>query len=410
GEAIYNDAGGLPDANHPFQVAYLPDVDKEDYLQRIQDFSRAKNGDKKYPQIVFEGNVPGMLDKNPLLNRLLDADDWHDLGNRPPLAFLGDPVAIKDPTAALMRRQSGHNLLMIGQNDLQALGILAGATIGLAAQLSPLAGEHGRARFFILDGTPPESHNFGLFNKVAAVLPHDVQVGGLRDVPAFLNEVAAEVSRRQAAGQTDAPPWFVIIHDLQRFRDLRKKEDDFSFGRMGEEQTLSPAQQLGNILREGPGLGVSVLTWCDTLNNLQRTFDRQGLRELELRVLFQMSQNDSSSLIDSPVASRLGPQRALFHSEEVGALEKFRPYGLPSDEWLDRVKERFAARPQPEPPPPPAASVSETPSALSAAPNGDGEASSPAREAAQSGNGSNGSDGPNGAESKPRAEIDPEPA
>ncbi|HEV7222745.1 MAG TPA: FtsK/SpoIIIE domain-containing protein, partial [Pirellulales bacterium] len=89
GEAIYNDAGGLPDANHPFQVAYLPDVDKEHYLQRIQDFSRAKNGDKKYPQIVFEGNVPGMLDKNPLLNRLLDADDWHDLGNRPPLAFLG---------------------------------------------------------------------------------------------------------------------------------------------------------------------------------------------------------------------------------------------------------------------------------------------------------------------------------
>jgi DNA segregation ATPase FtsK/SpoIIIE, S-DNA-T family len=412
GEAIYNDAGGLPDANHPFQVAYLPDVDKEDYLERLRNFSQAQRPDKVYPQIVFEGNVPGMLDKNPLLNRLLDADGWHDLGNRPPMAFLGDPVAIKDPTAALLRRQSGHNLLMIGQNDLQALGILAGATIGLAAQLSPLAGEQGRARFFILDGTPPESHNAGLFNKVAAVLPHDVQVGGLRDVPAFLNEVAAEVSRRQAAGQTDAPPWFLIIHDLQRFRDLRKKEDDFGFGRMGEEQTLSPAQQLGNILREGPGLGVSVLTWCDTLNNLQRTFDRQALRELELRVLFQMSQNDSSSLIDSPVASRLGPQRALFHSEEVGALEKFRPYGLPSDEWLARVKERFAARPQPEPPPapPPAAAVSETPAAPSAAPNGDGEASSPARETAETGNGSNGSDGPNGAESKPRAEIDPEPA
>src|SRR6185312_4197212 len=132
-------------------------------------------------------------------------------------------------------------------------------------------------------------------------------------------------------------------------------------------------------------------------------------------VLFQMSQNDSSSLIDSPVASRLGPQRALFHSEEVGALEKFRPYGLPSDEWLARVKERFAARPQPEPPPAPptVASASETPSA---APNGDGETSSPARETAETGNGSNGSEGsngaegPNGAESKPRAEIDPEPA
>ena len=408
GEAIYNDAGGLPDANHPFQVAFLPDVDKEDYLKRIREFSHAKNGDKQYPQIVFEGNVPGMFDKNPLLDPLLRAPGWHDLGNLPPLAFLGDPVAIKDPTAALMRRQSGHNLLLIGQNDLQAIGILSGALIGLAAQLSPLPTDQGEVRFFILDGTPPESPNAGYFNKVASIFPHNVRVGGLRDVPAFLSEVAGEVSRRQAAGQTDAPPWFLVIHDLQRFRDLRKKEDDFGFGRMGEEQTLSPSQQLGNILREGPGLGISLLAWCDTLNNLQRTFDRQAMRELELRVLFQMSQNDSSSLIDSPVASRLGPQRALFHSEEAGALEKFRPYGLPSNGWLAWVKERFAARPQPTRP------VPEAPAPLAAAPNGDGapncETSSPVRETAETANGSNGSDGASGAESKPRAEIDPEPA
>ncbi len=364
GEAIYNDAGGLPDANHPFQVAFLPDVDKEDYLKKIQNFSHARNGDKKYPQIVFEGNVPGMLDKNPQLGKFLEAKDWPDLGNRAPLAFLGDPVAIKDPTAALMRRQSGHNLLLIGQNDLQALGILAGATVGLAAQVSPMPTSQGRAKFFILDGTPPESPNAGYFNKIASILPHDVKVGGLRDVPAFLAEVAAEVTRRQTANQTDAPPWYLIIHDLQRFRDLRKKDDDFGFSRMGEEQAASPSQQLGNVLREGPGLGVAALIWCDTLNNLQRIFDRQALRELELRVLFQMSQNDSSSLIDSPVASRLGPQRALFHSEEAGALEKFRPYGLPNEEWLAMVKASFFARPLPPPPepsapPPPAQPKSE---------------------------------------------------
>jgi len=131
-------------------------------------------------------------------------------------------------------------------------------------------------------------------------------------------------------------------------------------------------------------------------------------------VLFQMSQNDSSSLIDSPVASRLGPQRALFHSEEAGALEKFRPYGLPSDEWLAWVKERFASRPQPAPPapppPPPAPPAPEASAPLAAVPNGDGEASPPAREAAETGNGSNGADGANGAESKPRSEIDPEMA
>ena len=67
--------------------------------------------------------------------------------------------------------------------------------------------------------------------------------------------------------------------------------------------------------------------WCDTLNNLQRSLDRQALREFEMRVLFQMSAADSSNLIDSPLASKLGLFRAFFYSEDQGRLEKFRPYG-----------------------------------------------------------------------------------
>jgi hypothetical protein len=58
-----------------------------------------------------------------------------------------------------------------------------------------------------------------------------------------------------------------------------------------------------------------------------------------MRVLFQMSVADSSNLIDSPAASKLGPNRALFGNEEDGVLQKFRPYGPPSAEWLGRVRE-----------------------------------------------------------------------
>ena len=72
-----------------------------------------------------------------------------------------------------------------------------------------------------------------------------------------------------------------------------------------------------------------VLTWCDTAANLARTVDRQGMREFEMRVLFQMSGADSTNLIDTPAASNLGMHRALFHDEESGVLEKFRPYAAP---------------------------------------------------------------------------------
>ena len=57
-----------------------------------------------------------------------------------------------------------------------------------------------------------------------------------------------------------------------------------------------------------------------------------------------MSSNDSAHLLDAPHASKLGPNRALFSGEEQARLEKFRPYGLPSDEWLATLKATFASR------------------------------------------------------------------
>ena len=74
----------------------------------------------------------------------------------------------------------------------------------------------------------------------------------------------------------------------------------------------------------------------------QRSPFLQGMRELGMRVVFQMSVADSSNLIDSPLASKLGVHRALFANEETGTLEKFRPYGLPSEAWLERVRQQLA--------------------------------------------------------------------
>ena len=36
GEAIYNDAGGLVEGNSPFQVAWLPDEQRDKYLDHGQ--------------------------------------------------------------------------------------------------------------------------------------------------------------------------------------------------------------------------------------------------------------------------------------------------------------------------------------------------------------------------------------
>jgi S-DNA-T family DNA segregation ATPase FtsK/SpoIIIE len=334
GEAIYNDANGRMEGNDFFQVVWLPDEKREQYLQKVHDLAMRRGLLPDRPQIVFEGNTPAEIGKNHLLQRLLE--QAATAAPRASNAWLGEAIAIKDPTAATFRPQSGSNLLILGQQEDPALGLMASSLLSLAAQHR----SQPETRFYILDGTPVDDAQAGYLAKLAEMLPFPVKTGGYRDTAAIMAEVAAEVERRQQVNDFDAP-LYLFVHGLQRFRDLRRADDDFGFG--GGDKPATPAQQFATALREGPPLGVYVLTFCDSLTNANRSLDRQGLREFEMKVLFQMSATDSGMLIDSPAASKLGLHRALFHSEERGQPEKFRPYGLPTAEWLAWVGQRLRA-------------------------------------------------------------------
>jgi hypothetical protein len=61
------------------------------------------------------------------------------------------------------------------------------------------------------------------------------------------------------------------------------------------------------------------------------------MAEFEMRILFQMSANDSARMIDSPAAQDLGLYRALLYNEQAGTVETFRPYAMPPVEWTEAV-------------------------------------------------------------------------
>jgi S-DNA-T family DNA segregation ATPase FtsK/SpoIIIE len=344
GEAIYNDANGATEGNHFFQVVWLSDDKREDYLKKLQQLAIERKPILNRIPIVFEGDAEAELFRNPLLRPLLEAPGWPK-SPRSSQAWLGDPVAIKDATAVLFRRQGGNHLLIVGQKAEGALGIMTATLISLAAQYPPAKSAKLRegARFLVIDGTPEDDASADYLDKVAGKLGHKVQVVGWRDAPRVITEVGEEVARRQQPDADDGPEIFLLIHDLGRFRDFRRKENDFGFGSSGEPAT--PSDHLAAILKEGSALGVHLVVWSDTLVNLNRVFDNQAVREFESRVLFQVSPTDSAHLLDSPAASKLGPNRALFSSEEQNRLEKFRPYGLPSEEWLETIRANLQARP-----------------------------------------------------------------
>jgi DNA segregation ATPase FtsK/SpoIIIE, S-DNA-T family len=335
GEAIYNDSNGLVEGNHPFQIVWLPDERRETYLEKVRKLADGHAAVAR-GQIVFEGNLPADPARNAELSDLLAATAAPPA--TAPRAWIGEAVAIKEPTAATFRPQSGCNLLLVGQNEDAALGSMAMAVVSLSAHHAP--GATSAPRFYLLDGSSAHSSHGAALARLASVVPNASLVGR-RELPAVVNELASEVARRQADADAAGSPVYVLVYGLHKLRDLRRDEEDFGFGRSDPDRPPDPAKQFTNLLREGPAVGVHVLAWCDSVNNLQRTWDRQTLREFEMRVAFQMNSNDSSTLIDVPLAAKLGPNRAWFVSEESGLLEKFRPYRWPSEEWLDSVARRL---------------------------------------------------------------------
>ena len=147
GEGIYNDMAGALEGNSPFQVVWLPEEVRDSYLSRVR--ARADRLGNRYPgPIVFEGNIPADVRENPLLREILEAASLKPATTA--RVWLGAPNSIKGPTEAAFRRQSGNNLLIVGQRDETVLALFSVALVALAAQYAP-----GSARLILLDATPP---------------------------------------------------------------------------------------------------------------------------------------------------------------------------------------------------------------------------------------------------------------
>ncbi len=327
GEGIYNAMHGLLEGNHMFQVVWLGDNKRDQLLTKVHAMYPAEAPVMK--PIVFEGAIPADIATNQLLMERWKSEQpasatWS--------AWLGDAIAIKDPTSAVFRKQSGSNLFILGQQEDLAVGLTVSSLVSLAGLSTEPCVD-------LVIGQALDAASEELVKTLTDTLP--IRLWPQRDLSTLLNELAEEIDRR---GQLGAPPRFLFLYGLQRLRDLRKPDDDFGFSRKGEDKT--PYRQFTHVLKEGPPVGVFTLLWCDTLVNLQRTIDRPTMREFDQRVMMQMSASDSSTLMDSPIAAKLGPQRALFFTEDQGRIEKFRPYALPSAKWIQSLP---ALRPQTHP-------------------------------------------------------------
>jgi hypothetical protein len=322
GEAIYNDEMGHKEKNVLVRVAFLP---PEERLQMLDEIGRLAAARPYQPPVTFEGRAPARLEANA---------EWLEHARaakasprrRPPAVrlWLGEPVEIKSPTAAVVERYPRSNLLIVGGNEEQAYGLLLAALLSLAAQYTP-----EEVRLAVTDFARPETVGYGLWSGLG--LPHPLEVAGPRQAGALLTQLLALLDQR-LSGEATPTEVFLLIPGLQRWRELRSTD---AYG----TQQSEPAKGLTRLAEEGPEVGIHLLAWADSLATAERVFKRGGLAHFDLRVALQMNDKESTDLLGSPSAARLGENRALFRHEdwESGRMEKFKPYALPEEETLARL-------------------------------------------------------------------------
>jgi hypothetical protein len=336
GQAIYNDASGRVEGNSPFQVAYISKAVQE---QRFAVLTKTDPfADERLcglgRQVIFDGNRAATWDASVCMQSLeaLPARDANAFG-----IVLGDSVSIEPAVAVPLSRQSGRNILIMGTEDRNAADAI-NSIIGTACY--SIKKRFGQLPELVaIDGSRPDDQYAAQIPVFLKGINPQAVVGDVRSAAETVERVYRELTARNTDPGASKPPVLFVISQLARLRDLRKN-DEFSFGG-SDEETTKPDAMLQEILRDGPGAGIHTVLWVDNWNSLSRWLARQSLHDLEIRILMQMSSNDSNNLIDSPIANRLDTHVMLVYDEAAGTTRKFRPYRIDQFEsvqaWVQSI-------------------------------------------------------------------------
>jgi S-DNA-T family DNA segregation ATPase FtsK/SpoIIIE len=322
GEAIFNARNGLPGGNVKFQVAYVDDAELNHHLNGIHDLAARLEISRK--PFVYEGSRPATIADNRALAGVVTQSP--DTVPRAIPLYLGEPAAIQEShTFYKMRRQAGHNVLMIGQHDETMFPMFVSALASWT-----LHQPRGSANLVVFNLTSDDDENpiYRHFDALHS-LPQHVRVGHNRNVLPWIDELSATLDQRRVQ-ENEAHPGsvhertLVAFYGIQRARDLVR-----------ETGTNTTTKKLVRLLHDGPEVGISFIVAADMYANLLRILDPKDLTDFGGRV----------AGIGADAGKILGEQSTgfkvrenygvLYEPDKPDVLQKFRTYGLAQLAWLE---------------------------------------------------------------------------
>lgn len=341
GEAIYNADGGAVAGNEKCQVAlFRSEVDLPLLIRTTREMADAA-GFRGQP-VVFDGANAPRLERCLPLCRARAAARWATTDVRA-TAWLGEPIGVDDPVAAVFERRASRNLLVVAPKEEDGVGVLLAAWVSLMCQHKPAS-----ARFHVLDLASPGGGCRAKVLKLQETFSHQIELlDNLNAAATVVRLNAAIASRQHNRGNPLGMSEYLIVFGLHRATSLT---DDPAARTSLAAIAAGPGQAgLAALIRGGPDVGVHALAWSDTVRNTRRAIGRD-LADFGLRVAGPLSAEESNVLLESAEATRLNRAgRLLFwDSDAPSETTKFRPYAIDDAEWTVEyaAEQRFWSDPR----------------------------------------------------------------
>lgn len=320
GECIYKNKTNQNSDNVVVKSFNLEQVQLKKLLPQIEEFAvrhdmQAKN------QIVFRSEALVFLKDNNALCKI-------EKSELPSMikVYLGEPIAITKEHAYMeLQRTTNANVLVVG-----GAGYDTGERIAINCVASLLAAHEDRtAHFVFFNFIPVEERFHKKSEELYSEIPfsHDfVEDENQKD---YLDKLITEIERRKGDKLVPKRHIYLSVYAFQMAFSFRSTDE---YGDLSEI-----SKSLLFILEQGPLVGVFTILQVDSLDSLSKSLGR-ALDKFNHRIVLQVSEDDSRSLLDSPVASQISKNRndnrasaknrAYYYNRNNNMIIKFKPYEL----------------------------------------------------------------------------------
>ncbi len=273
GRAILNTSeDGDRKYNEEFQVAYIDETqDLPRYIDRIKAIYQAQGG-KTLPSLVFnENDMRSPLSASPLANAQSMVKQMHRI-------YLGMPKFCREEHSYFsFHRDSKSNVVVIGNDRVEAMRLIG----SIALQFTQL---YLNSLVLISDMQNPSAPTYSSLDALSG--HKQIRLTREAQFEQVLDALYEQLQARKAsyAESHHAPECLYVLSDLRLNAALRVKGSFSAFAPTGSNSGPTAKEKLMELIDQGPELGVHLLIYSYSINNLMDVDDQIASKHAEVKI------------------------------------------------------------------------------------------------------------------------------